>query len=108
RHRPLRAGERGPGRGEGGQGVPQALRGRSPRKRQRDRRRAAPVTTRSRSNFVPADGTDVYYEVWGDGPPALLIHGAFGSTRQFSGLLPAITRIHTAICVDLQGHGRTA
>lgn len=66
------------------------------------------MTTPARSGFVPADGTDVYYEVWGDGPPALLIHGAFGSTRQFSGLLPAITRIHTAICVDLQGHGRTA
>src|SRR5690606_26629811 len=39
---------------------------------------------------------------------ALLVHGASASTRQFAGLLPAVTRTHTAIRVDLQGHGRTA
>ncbi len=66
------------------------------------------MTTGSRSGFVPVEGTDVHYEVSGGGPPALLVHGAFGSTRQFAGLLPAVTRTHTAIRVDLQGHGRTA
>lgn len=61
-----------------------------------------------RTGYVPVEGTDVYYEVHGDGPPVLLVHGAFGSTGQFAGLLPAITEVRQAVLVDLQGHGRTA
>ena len=37
-----------------------------------------------------------------------MVHGAFGGTRQFTGLLPAVTRGRSAVLVDLQGHGRTA
>jgi pimeloyl-ACP methyl ester carboxylesterase len=61
-----------------------------------------------RSGYVTVAGTDVYYEVHGDGPPVLMVHGAFGATRQFGGLLPAVARGRSAVLVDLQGHGRTA
>ena len=66
------------------------------------------MTAPALSGHLPVAGTEIHYEVRGDGPPVLLVHGAFGSTRQFSGLLPAVTRRHRAVLVDLQGHGRTA
>lgn len=66
------------------------------------------MTAPALSGHLPLAGTEIHYEVRGDGPPVLLVHGAFGSTRQFSGLLPAVTRRHRAVLVDLQGHGRTA
>lgn len=53
-------------------------------------------------------GTDLYYETHGEGRPLLMAHGAFGSTGQFAGLLPALTSRHRVVLLDLQGHGRTA
>ncbi|MFC4640190.1 alpha/beta fold hydrolase [Deinococcus hohokamensis] len=55
---------------------------------------------------------NLYYERYGDAQPGqvplILIHGGFGATSMFSGLIPALSAGREVIAVDLQAHGRTA
>ncbi|HQZ12283.1 MAG TPA: alpha/beta hydrolase [Devosia sp.] len=53
------------------------------------------------------NGLDMYYEVTGDGPPLVLLHGAYGSADDWKGLTPTFAATHKVIAVDLQAHGRT-
>lgn len=66
------------------------------------------MTPAATSGYVPVDGTDVYFEVRGEGDPVLMIHGAFASGHAFQPLLPRLSAEHRLMTVDLQGHGRTA
>jgi len=50
----------------------------------------------------------MYYEIYGEGAPLLLLHGGFGLTGMFSEVLPLLAANRQVIAVDLQGHGRTA
>ncbi|MEL7011879.1 MAG: alpha/beta fold hydrolase BchO [Pseudomonadota bacterium] len=43
----------------------------------------------------------------GQGPMALLLHGAGGSTHSWAGLLPLLARDYRAVAVDLPGQGFT-
>ena len=43
----------------------------------------------------------------GQGPTALLLHGAGGSTHSWAGLLPLLAREYHAVAVDLPGQGFT-
>lgn len=60
-----------------------------------------------RSGYAKANGIDYYYEIAGQGPPLLLLHGGLGSIDMFRPILPALTAHRTVIALDLQGHGRT-
>jgi pimeloyl-ACP methyl ester carboxylesterase len=69
--------------------------------------RAVPAPPRI-SGYLDVGGLEIYYERHGDGPPLVLLHGAFGTIeRCFAGLLPALARQFEVIAVELQGHGRT-
>jgi pimeloyl-ACP methyl ester carboxylesterase len=61
-----------------------------------------------RTGYVPANGVNYYYEIYGRGAPLLLLHGGLGSIEMFGPILPALTKGRQVIAVDLQGHGRTA
>jgi pimeloyl-ACP methyl ester carboxylesterase len=51
---------------------------------------------------------ELYYERHGEGPPLVLIHGAFGTIEScFAGLLPELARHFDVVAVEMQGHGRT-
>ena len=65
-------------------------------------------TTTARTGYAPVNGLELYYEISGEGAPLVLLHGGFGATEMFGGLLPTLTAEHQVIAVDLQGHGRTA
>lgn len=69
---------------------------------------AAPAVKPAKSGYVEANGVRYYYEVRGEGPPMLLLHGGLGAGDMFTPLFPALTAKHQVITVDLQGHGRTA
>ena len=64
------------------------------------------VTTQG--GYAPVNGLELYYEISGAGDPLILLHGGFGATEMFAGILPALTATRKVIAVDLQGHGRTA
>ena len=58
--------------------------------------------------YAEVNGVNLYYESHGTGRPLILLHGGLGSGEMFGPILPALSRRHQVIVVDLQGHGRTA
>ena len=59
--------------------------------------------------YVDVNDVHMYYEVYGEGSPLVLLHGGMMTIDlDFAALLPALVARHTVIGVELQGHGRTA
>lgn len=50
---------------------------------------------------------ELYYEIAGEGPPLLLLHGLGSSTRDWEHQLPHFAPHYQVINVDLRGHGRS-
>ncbi len=65
-------------------------------------------STPAQSGYAPVNGLKMYYEIHGNGEPLIAIHGGFGSTDNFAGIMPELSKDREVIAVDLQGHGRTA
>ena len=61
-----------------------------------------------KGNFAELNGLNLYYEVHGDGPPLVLLHGGLGAVEMFGEVLPLLAEGRRVIGVDLQAHGRTA
>ena len=61
-----------------------------------------------KSGFAPINGLKMYYEIYGNGNPLVLIHGG-GSTIQsnWEKIIPLLSRSREVIAVELQAHGRT-
>src|SRR3712207_3330094 len=50
----------------------------------------------------------MYYEIHGDGPPLLLLHGAYMTVEMLEPLIAGLADARQVIAVEQQGHGRTA
>lgn len=62
----------------------------------------------SSSGYAPANGTEVYYEVYGEGTPIVLLHGSFYTIQMNWGqLIPELAKTRKVIAIELQGHGHT-
>ncbi|WP_029279859.1 alpha/beta fold hydrolase [Pedobacter borealis] len=60
------------------------------------------------SGYAPVNGLKVYYEVYGEGKPLILLHGAFMTIETNWGqLIPELSKTRKVIAVELQGHGHT-
>jgi pimeloyl-ACP methyl ester carboxylesterase len=57
-----------------------------------------------KTGYAPVNGLKMYYEIIGEGKPAVYIHQVVGHC----GLTPGLTGNRQWIAMDLQGHGRTA
>ncbi|PRD57391.1 alpha/beta hydrolase [Sphingobacterium gobiense] len=68
------------------------------------------VTRDSTANqgYVEVNGLNMYYEIYGEGKPLVLIHGG-GSTIQttFEKAIPLLAKNRMVIAMELQAHGRT-
>src|SRR5690606_35010203 len=62
-----------------------------------------------KSGYSDVNGLKMYYEIYGEGKPLVLIHGG-GSTIQttFGRVIPLLAKHRKLIAVELQGHGRTS
>jgi pimeloyl-ACP methyl ester carboxylesterase len=62
----------------------------------------------SNSGYAPVNGIKVYYEVYGEGKPVILLHGAFMTIgTNWGQLIPELSKTRKVIAIELQGHGRT-
>src|SRR6478735_7082210 len=62
----------------------------------------------SNSGYAPVNGIKVYYEVYGEGKPIILLHGAFYTIEMNWGqLIPELSKTRKVIAIEFQGHGRT-
>ena len=57
-----------------------------------------------KTGYAPVNGLRMYYEIRGEGRPAVYIH----PNVSHCGLVPTLTKNRQWISLDLQGHGRTA
>ena len=48
------------------------------------------VATRTISDYAEVNGIRLYYEVHGDGPPLILLHGGLGAIEIFGWNIPAL------------------
>ncbi len=64
--------------------------------------------TPAAKGYAPVNGLRMYYEIYGNGQPLVLLHGGLGSIEMFAPIIPILARGSRVIAVDLQGHGRTA
>ncbi|MFP4647851.1 MAG: alpha/beta fold hydrolase BchO [Halorhodospira sp.] len=60
------------------------------------------------SRFVEAAGRRWHVQVYGAGPPALLLHGLAASCHSWRDFGPELARHYTVIAPDLPGHGFSA
>ncbi|CAN5426478.1 alpha/beta hydrolase [soil metagenome] len=62
----------------------------------------------SSSGYAPANSIKVYYEVYGEGMPVILLHGAFYTIDlNWSELIPELSKTRKVIAIEMQGHGHT-
>jgi pimeloyl-ACP methyl ester carboxylesterase len=62
----------------------------------------------SAGGYVPVNGINVYYEVYGEGKPVVLIHGAFYTIQMNWGqLIPELSKTRKVIAIEMQGHGHS-
>src|SRR6187200_141257 len=62
----------------------------------------------SHSGYAPVNGTKIYYEVYGEGMPLVLLHGAFYTIDMNWGqLIPELSKTTKVIAIEMQGHGHS-
>ena len=62
----------------------------------------------AKSGYAPVNGIKVYYEVYGEGTPLILLHGAFYTIEMnWAELIPGLSKTRKVIAIEMQGHGHT-
>ncbi|HKO80353.1 MAG TPA: alpha/beta hydrolase [Chitinophagaceae bacterium] len=62
----------------------------------------------SNSGYASVNGIKVYYEVYGEGRPLVLLHGAFYTIEMnWAQLIPELSKTRKVIAIEMQGHGHS-
>ena len=57
----------------------------------------------SNGGYAPVNGIKVYYEVYGEGKPLILLHGAFMTIEgNWAELIPELSKTRKVIAIELQ------
>jgi pimeloyl-ACP methyl ester carboxylesterase len=64
--------------------------------------------TDAQTGYAPVNDLNMYYEVHGEGPPLVLLHGAYMTVDMMRPLLDGLAEARRVIAPELHGHGRTA
>lgn len=60
------------------------------------------------SGYADVNGLKMYYEVYGEGKPIVLLHGSFMTIPlNWSAIIPLLAKDRKVIVTEMQGHGRT-
>ncbi|MBO9152166.1 alpha/beta fold hydrolase [Chitinophaga sp. GCM10012297] len=62
----------------------------------------------SESGYADVNGLKMYYEVYGEGKPIVLLHGSYMNIPvNWSAIVPLMAKDRKVIVTEMQGHGRT-
>lgn len=61
----------------------------------------------NRGTYLDVVETKIYYEVYGEGSPVLLLHGGMGSISNFNDLIPDLSKHFKLYAMDSPSHGRS-
>jgi pimeloyl-ACP methyl ester carboxylesterase len=61
-----------------------------------------------KGQYINIDGIQIYYEIYGQGIPLLLLHGGLGSIANFEKCIPELAKHYLIIAPDSPGHGRSS
>ncbi len=66
------------------------------------------LPTPEQSGTAPVNGIQLWYAVFGQGSPVILLHGGLGNSNYWGDLVPALTKHgYKVIVVDSRGQGRS-
>lgn len=54
------------------------------------------------------NGVDIYYEVYGQGDPVILLDGGLSNAEHFVSQIPALAENYRVVVMDSRGHGRSS
>jgi len=59
-------------------------------------------------HYVNAGDANIYYEVYGQGDPLVILHGGtFGSTYEMAAFIERFSKIYKVIAISTRGHGKS-
>ncbi|RDC62520.1 alpha/beta fold hydrolase [Adhaeribacter pallidiroseus] len=62
----------------------------------------------AKSGYAAVNGLHMYYEVYGQGKPLVLLHGSFMTIPlNWTNIIPLLAQDRMVIATEMQGHGRT-
>jgi pimeloyl-ACP methyl ester carboxylesterase len=64
--------------------------------------------TPTREGHAPVNGIQLYYAVYGQGEPVLLLHGGLSNADYWGHVIPALAETHQVIVAGSRGHGRSS
>jgi pimeloyl-ACP methyl ester carboxylesterase len=59
------------------------------------------------SGHISANGASIYYAMYGEGPPVILLHGGLVNSDWWGNQVSALAPHHTVVLIDSRGHGRS-
>jgi pimeloyl-ACP methyl ester carboxylesterase len=66
-----------------------------------------PMPAATQTGLAEVNGIHLYYAVYGEGEPLLLLHGGLGHSDVWGAQIPAFAERYKVIAVDSRGHGRS-
>jgi pimeloyl-ACP methyl ester carboxylesterase len=66
---------------------------------------ALPAATES--GYAPVNGVKIWYAVFGEGQPLIMLHGGLGNSNYWGNQVPALAKKYKVIVMDSRGHGRS-
>jgi pimeloyl-ACP methyl ester carboxylesterase len=62
----------------------------------------------ARSGYAPVNGVQIWYAVFGEGPPVVLLHGGLANANYWGLQVPELAGQYQVIVMDSRGHGRSS
>jgi pimeloyl-ACP methyl ester carboxylesterase len=59
------------------------------------------------SGYAPVNGVKIWYAVFGEGQPLIMLHGGLGNSNYWGNQVPALAKKYKVIVMDSRGHGRS-